>query len=169
MVSENRLADGLKEDKFWLVSPEETDSDDGPAEAKAKFGAWSSGGDGLSPVCEMADGKAARVSTSGDLACGDEAEENHLRVADIGTGTASDGGPPPTLVSSNFGGVGGMTFITGGSVVSGVERSFRAESMGGDGSSAGRNLLARLEVNDDDDDGANQARFLGMSLVSDSG
>jgi hypothetical protein len=39
--------------------------------------------------------------------------------------------------------------------------------MGGDGSSAGRSLLTRLA--DNDDEGANQARFLGTSLVSDSG
>jgi hypothetical protein len=102
---------------------------------------------------------------SGDLACGDEPEENHLRVAGIGTGTVSDGGPPSTL-----GGVGGMTFIAGGCVVSGIGRFFRAETMGGDGSSVGRSLLVRLWDNDDDDDeGANQARFLGISLVSDSG
>jgi hypothetical protein len=43
--------------------------------------------------------------------------------------------------------------------------------MGDDGSSVDRSLLTRLEDNDDDDDdeGANQARFLGISLVSDSG
>ena len=153
------------------MSAEETDSDDGPAEAEAKFGAWSSSDDGLAPVCELlADGETARVSISGDLACGDEAEENHLRVAGIGTGTVSDGGPPSTLASSSLGGVGGMTFITGGCLVSGIGRSFRAASMGGDDSSAGRSLLARLEDNvDDDDEGANQARFLGINLVPDSG
>jgi hypothetical protein len=149
------------------VSAKETDSDDGPAEAEAKFGAWSSSDDGLAPVRELADGETARVSISGDLDCGDEAEENHLRVAGIGTGTVSDGGPPSTL-----GGVGGMTFMAGGCVASGIGGSFRAESMGGGGSVAGRSLLARLGDNaddDDDDEGANQARFLGISLVSDSG
>jgi hypothetical protein len=126
---------------------------------------------GLAHVCELADGETARVSVSGDLACGDEAEENHLRVAGIGTGTVSDGGSPSTFASSSLGGVGGMTFITGGCVVSGIGGTFRAESMGGGGSSAGRSLLARLEGNDDVDvdEGANQARFLGISLVSDSG
>jgi hypothetical protein len=55
-------------------------------------------------------------------------------------------------------------------VVSGIGGSFRAESIGDGSSSAGRSLLARLEDNaDDDDEGANQARFLGISLVSDSG
>jgi hypothetical protein len=94
-----------------------------------------------------------------------------LRVAGIGTGTVSDGGPPSTLASSSLGGVGGMTFIAGGCVVSGIEGSFRAMFMGNDGSSAGRILLVRLEDNDDVDvdEGANQARFLGINLVSDSG
>lgn len=147
-----------------------TDSDDGPAEAEAKFFAWSSGDDGLEPVSDLADGKTARVSVSGDLACGDEAEENHLRVVGIGTETVSDGGPPSTLATSSLGGVGGMTFIIGACVVSGIGGSFRAESLGDGGSSAGRSLLACLEDNDvDDDEGANQARFLGTSLVSDSG
>lgn len=152
------------------VTGSETDSDDGPAEAEAKFGAWSSSDDGIAPACELADGETPRVSASGDLACGDEAEENHLRVADIGTGTVSDGGPPSTLASSSLGGVGGMTFITGNCVVSGIEGSFRVGSMGDAGPSADRGLLVRLDDNDDvDDDGANQARFLGISLVSDSG
>jgi hypothetical protein len=63
-----------------------------------------------------------------------------------------------------------MTFITGGCEVSKIGGSFRAKSTGGDGSSAGCGLLARLEEEDDDDDeGANQARFLGISLVSVSG
>ena len=71
---------------------------------------------------------------------------------------------------SSLGGVGGMTFMTGGFVVSGIGGFFRAESIGDGGSSAGRSLLARLEDNaDDDDEGANQVRFLGISLVSDSG
>lgn len=148
------------------------DADDGPVavEVEAKFGAWSSTDDGLASVCELADGEIARVSASGGLACGDGAEENHLRVAGMGTETVSDGGPPSTLASSGLGGVGGMTFIAGGCGFSKIGRSFRAESMGGDGSSADRNLLARLEGNEDDDDeGANQARFLGTSLVPDSG
>lgn len=144
----------------------ETDSDDGPAEAEAKFGAWSSSDDELAPVGELADGETARVSISGDLACGDEAEENHPRVGGMGTGAVSEEGPASTL-----GGVGGMTFIAGGRMVSGIGGSFRAESMGGDRSVGGRSLLARWEDNadDDDDEGANQARFLGISLVSESG
>jgi len=40
--------------------------------------------------------------------------------------------------------------------------------MQADDSSVGRSLLARLK-DDDDDEGANQARFFGISLVSDSG
>lgn len=155
------------------VTGRETDSDDGPAEAEAKLGAWSSSDDGLTSVCELlADGETACVSISGDLVCGDEAVENHLRVAGIGTGTVSDGGPPSTLASSTLGGVGGMTFITGVCVVSWIGSSSRAEFMGGDNSSAGRSLLGRLKGKDDDDDDGeevNQARFLGISLVSDSG
>jgi hypothetical protein len=102
------------------ITGRETDSDDALAEAEeAKFGAWSSSDDGPAPVCELVD-ETAGVSISGDLACGDEPEENHLRVAGIGTGAVSDGGPPSTLPSSSFGGVGGMTFITGGCVVVGI-------------------------------------------------
>jgi hypothetical protein len=154
------------------VTGSETDSDDAPAEAGTKVGAWSSSDDGLAPVGELVDGETACVSISGDLACGDEPEENHLRVAGIGTGTVSDRGRPSTLAGSSLGGVGGMMFITGDCVVPEIGRSFRAESMGDDGSCAGRTLLARLEDSDDDDgddEGANQARFLGISLVSDSG
>ena len=139
----------------------ETDSDDGPAEVGPNFG-----DDRLAPDGELANGETVRVSVSGDLACGDEVE-NHLRVAGIGTGTASDRGPPSTLASSDLGGVGGMTFITGGCEVSKIGGPFRAKSTGGDGSSAGCGLLARLE--EDEDEGANQARFLGISLVSVSG
>jgi len=104
MLSEKRLADGLKEDKVWPVSADnptadETDSDAVPAEAQVKSGAWSSSDGGLTSACELA------VSFSGGLV----AEENHLRVAGMGTGTVSS-----TLVTSGLGGVGGMTFITGG-------------------------------------------------------
>lgn len=89
----------------------------------------------------------------------------------MGTGVVSDGGSPePSIrVSSSFGGVGGMMFVTGGGG-RGVSRigagvSVRAAAIGGDGSS--RNLLGRL--GDEDEDDANQARFLGTSLTSGSG
>jgi hypothetical protein len=138
------------------------------AEAEARFGSWSSSDDGLTPAC---DGGTARASVSGEIAWEDEAGKNHLRAAGIGAGIVSDEGSPSNLASSGFGGVGGMTFIAGGFVFSGIEGSFRAMFMGNDGSSAGRILLVRLEDNDDVDvdEGANQARFLGINVVSDSG
>jgi len=91
----------------------------------------------------------------------------------MGTGAVSDGGSPePSIrVSSGFGGVGGMMFVTGGGGC-GVSRigagvSVRAAaSIGGDGSSPARSLLGRL--GDEDEDEANQARFLGTNLTSGS-
>jgi len=113
-----------------------------------------------------------RASDSGDLGCGEE-EENHLRAGGMGTGAVSDGGSlePSIRVSSSFGGVGGMTFVTGGGAC-GVSRIgagvsvVRAASIGGDGSSSARSLLGRL--GDEDEDEANQARFLGTNLTSGS-
>jgi len=113
-----------------------------------------------------------RASNSGDLSWGDEEEENHLRVGGMGTGAVSDGGSlgPSIRVSSSFGGVGGMMFVTGGGGC-GVSRigagvSVRAASIiGGDGSSPGRRLLGRLG---DEEDEANQARVLGTNLTSGS-
>lgn len=141
------------------------DSDGGPEEAEAKFGTSSSGDDGLTHVCELADGKTERASVSGDIGCDIEVGKNHLRVAGVGTGTVSGGDSPSPLASSGLGGVGGIIFVTGSCGISGSGGSSRAESTGGDGSSAGRSLLGRLE----DGEGANHVRFLGTSLVSASG
>lgn len=116
-----------------------------------------------------------RASNSGDLSWGDEEEENHLRAGGMGTGAVSDGGSlgPSIRVSSSFGGVGGMMFVTGGGgcgvsrIGAGAGVSVRgaaAASIGGDGSSPGRRLLGRLG----DEDEANQARFLGTNLTSGS-
>jgi hypothetical protein len=116
------------------------------------------------------------ASDSGDLGCGEGEgeEENHLRLGGMGTGAVSDGGSLglSIRVSSSFGGVGGMMFVTGGCSC-GVSRigagiSVRAAaSIGGDGSSPSpdRSLLGRLG---DDDDEANQARFFGTNLTSGS-
>jgi hypothetical protein len=137
------------------------DSEGGPVEAGAKFGTCSSSDDG----CELADGDTARASGSDDVGCDDDAGKNHFRVAGIGTGTDCDGGSPSPLTSSGLGGVGGMMFVTGNCGISGPGGSSRAESTRGDGSSADRGLLVRLEAGE----GANQARFLGISLVSAAG
>ncbi len=64
-------------------------------------------------ACETANGERVRVSASGDLDDSDETGENHLREVGIGTEADSGGGLLSTLVSSVFGGVGGMTFVTG--------------------------------------------------------
>ena len=56
-------------------------------------------------------------------------------------------------------------FVTGSCGISGPGGSSRAESTRRDGSSADDGLLFRLE----DGEEANQARFLGISLVSASG
>src|SRR5712691_308067 len=88
----------------------------------------------------------------------------------MGIGAASDGGSlgPSIRVSSSFGGVGGMMFVTrgGGCGVSriGAGVSVRAASIRGDGSSPGRRLLGHLG----DEDEANQAHFLGTNLTSGS-
>jgi hypothetical protein len=66
------------------------------------------------PTCETADGEVVRVSESGDLDGSDETGESHLREVGEGTETDSGGGLLSTLLSSVFGGVGGMTFVTGG-------------------------------------------------------
>ena len=118
-----------------------------------------------------------RASISGDLGCGEGEgeEENHLRAGGMRTGTVSDGGSLglSIRVSSSFGGVGGMMFVTGGcgcgvSRIGAAGISVRAAaSIGGDGSSPSpdRSLLGRLG---DDDDEANQARFFGTNLTSGS-
>jgi hypothetical protein len=141
------------------------DFDGGPEQAEAKFGTSSSGDDGLTHACELADGKTERASVSDDIGCDVEVGKSHLRVAGVGTGTVSGGDSPSPLASSGLGGVGGIMFVTGGCGISGSGGPSRAESMGGDGSSAGRCLLGRLE----DGKGANQVRFLGITLVSASG
>ena len=118
-----------------------------------------------------------RASDSGDLGCGEGEgeEENHLRAGGMRTGTVSDGGSLGLSIrmSSSFGGVGGMMFVTGGcgcgvSRIGAAGISVRAAaSIGGDGSSPSpdRSLLGRLG---DDDDEANQARFFGTNLTSGS-
>lgn len=65
-------------------------------------------------TCKVANGEVARISASGDLDGSDEIGENHLRDVGIGTDSDSDGGLLSTLLSWGFGGVGGMTFVTGG-------------------------------------------------------
>lgn len=136
-------------------------SDGGPEDVEAILGTWSSSDDGLTHACVL-DSETVRASISGDIGCDNEAGKNHLRVAGVGTGTVSGGGSPSPLASSGLGGVGGIIFVTGGCGISGSGGSCRAESMGDDGSFADRSLLARLE----DGEGANQVRFLGISLVS---
>jgi hypothetical protein len=79
----------------------------------------------------------------------------------MGTGAVPDRGSLLTRVSSGFGGVGGIMFVTGGCGVSRTGTSVRAESTGGDVSSPSRNLLGRLGEEDE----ANQARFLGTNFV----
>jgi hypothetical protein len=63
--------------------------------------------------CETANGEMVRVSASGDLDDSDETGENHLREVGIGTDSDPGGRLFSTLVSSGFGGVGGMTFVMG--------------------------------------------------------
>ena len=63
-------------------------------------------------ACETANGEMVRVSASGDLDDTDETGENHLREVGIGTESDSGGFLLSTLVSSGFGGVGGMTLMT---------------------------------------------------------
>lgn len=67
-------------------------------------------GEATTPACETANGEMVRVSASGDLDGSDETGENHLREVGIEREADSGGG---LLVSSGFGGVGGMTFVTG--------------------------------------------------------
>ncbi|KAH9954702.1 hypothetical protein BC827DRAFT_929319 [Russula dissimulans] len=173
ILSEKRLADGFKGERFWLESVDnitrgETDSNDGPADGN--FGTCSSIDDGVrgepTPACEPTNGETGRSSDSGDLDCIDETGENHLR-AGMGTGAVvSDGASPSTLASSGLGGVGGMMFVTGRCGVSEAGGSIRAVSIAGrDDSSASRSLLDCLE----DEDEANQVRFLGTILVATSG
>jgi len=173
ILSENRLADGFKEERFWLESVDnatggETGSNDGPADGN--FGTCSSIDDGVrgepTPDCELTNGETARGSESGDLDRIDGVGENHLRVG-MGTGTVvSDGASPSTLANSGLGGVGGIMFVTGRCGVSGAGGSTRVVSItGDDDSSAGCSLLGCLE----DEDEANQVRFLGIILVTTSG
>jgi hypothetical protein len=72
--------------------------------------------DGVVGEAMAANGEVVRVSASGDLDGRGETGENHFR--EVGIGTESDwggggGGLLSTFVSSGFGGVGGMTFVTG--------------------------------------------------------
>lgn len=64
-------------------------------------------------ACETANGEMVRVSASGDLDDSDETGENHLREGGIWTDSDPGGGLFSTLGSSDFGGVGGMTFVMG--------------------------------------------------------
>lgn len=88
-----------------------TDSDCRPA--GGSFGTWSSIEDGVVGEAMVANGEVVRVSASGDLDGSGETGENHFREVGIGTESDWGGGLLSTWASSGFGGVGGMTFVTG--------------------------------------------------------
>jgi hypothetical protein len=73
--------------------------------------------DGVVGEAMPTNGEVVRVSASGDLDGSGDTGENHFR--EVGIGTESDWGGGggrgllSTLVSSGFGGVGGMMFVTG--------------------------------------------------------
>jgi len=127
---------------------------------------WSSIDDGVDGEttlgCETANGEVVRISASGDFDGSEEVEENHLREIGIGTDTDSDGALFSTMARSGFGGVGGMTFVTGSWDISGAGEPVRVGSFVEYGSPVGRNLLGRLE----DEDDANHVRLLGKDLIS---
>lgn len=91
--------------------PGPTDSDCGPVDGN--FGTWSSMEDGVVGEVTPTNDEVVRVSVSGDLDCSGETGENHFREDGIGTESDWGGGLLSTLVSSGFGGVGGMMFVTG--------------------------------------------------------
>jgi hypothetical protein len=171
MLREKRLAEGFKEDRVWLVSIDkivggETDSN---GRADGSFGTWSSIDGGVrgefTPACEP-DGEVARTSASGDLDCDGETGENHLRAGVTETEAVLGGGMLSTRVSSVFGGVGVMTFVTGYCGVSGIGVPLGAGSIdGGSGGSCCNLLGGRLEDKDD----VNQERLLGCDTMSVSG
>lgn len=67
----------------------------------------------VTPTCETATGEVARGSAPGDLDGSGETGVNHLREGGIEMDSDSGGGLFSVLLSSGFGGVGGMTFVTG--------------------------------------------------------
>lgn len=93
------------------TSTEGPGSDCRPAEGN--FGTWSSMEEGVVGEAMPTNDEVVRVSASGDLDGSGETGENHFREVGIRTESDWGGGLLSTLVSSGFGGVGGMTFVTG--------------------------------------------------------